>query len=135
MQEIPLWQINFWDQTLTCCIHCTMSTWVQSEKSIGTSLHGIRNKTIHPPGRPPFIMIYHPPTLEAYTCPTKKSCYSKNYTQFNSLPLYLLQNIGMWHAGLVHWSKKLKPVLVWLTQHNPVLRASTPYKIKYVPFD
>ena len=40
----------------------------------------------------------------------------------------------MWHAGLIY-RNKLKPVLVQLIQHHPDIRASTPYKLKYVPFD
>ena len=51
-----------------------------------------------------------------------------------SLPFDLLHNIGMCHVGPVHHNK-LKPVLVQLTKHNPFLRASTSYKLKYAPFD
>ena len=103
-----------------------MSMWVQSEKFIDAFLHGISTKSIQAPGRPPFIMLHHPPTIEASTRPTKKSCYSKNCTQFNSLPSDLLYNIFMGHAGL-SCRKKIKPVLVQLTQHNPVLRLYKSY--------
>ena len=50
------------------------------------------------------------------------------------LPLELLHNIGMWHKSIVHWNQP-KLFLVQLTQHHPVLRGSTSYELKYVPFD
>ena len=40
----------------------------------------------------------------------------------------------MWHAGLIHHNK-VKPFLVRITQHNPVLYVSTSYKLKYALFD
>ena len=79
-------------------------------------------------------MIYHPPTLEASTCPTKNNYSYKNCARLDSLPSELLHNIDMLHAGLVHCNK-LKSFLVWLAQHHPVLCASTSYKLKYAPFE
>ena len=111
-----------------------MSTWGQSERAISAWIQRIMTKRIHSPVRPPFFTINHPPTLEDPTCPTKKSCSSKNYTQLNYLPSDLLHKIGMWQAGLVH-NNKLKPVLARLAKQNPVLRSSKYYKLKDYPFD
>ena len=120
-------------KTLTCYLHRTMYTWVKFEKAIAAWPHRISTKRIQTPGCTPFLIIHHPPTLEASINPTKSSCSSKTFAQLYSLTLYLLHNIGMWHAGLIHHNK-LKPLLAQLTQHNPVLRASTSYKLKYDPF-
>ena len=79
-------------------------------------------------------MQHHPPTLEAFTCMTKKSCSSKNSTQFNSLPSDLIHIVDMWHLGIVYYNK-FKLVLPQPTQQNPVFHASTSYKLKYDPFD
>ena len=100
---------------------------------IAACINRIRNKRIHAPWRPPFLTLHHPPTLESSTRQSKNDCSPKNCTQLDSLPLDMLHNICMWDAGLVH-SNKLKPVLVELTQHHPVLHASTSYKLKYIPF-
>ena len=121
------------DKTLTRYHHCTISTWVQSENSIAEWLQHIRNKSIQAPWHPPIFTLNHPPTLEASTCPTKRISY-KNCTQFDFLPLELLHNIDMLHVGLVHCNE-LNSVLVILTQHHPVLCASTAYELKYSPFD
>ena len=77
-------------------------------------------------------MLHHPTTLAASTRPTKKHPPSKNSKQFDSLPSDLLHNIGVWHAGLVHYNK-LKLVLEWPAQQNPVLCDSKPYKPKICP--
>ena len=122
------------DKTLTHYICRTMSTWDQYEKATAAWIHRTRTKTIHAPGHPPLITLHHPPNLEYSTHPTKKSFSSQNFTQLDSLSLELLRNICMWHVGLVHCNK-LKPVLVQLTRHHPVLCASTSYKIEYIPFD
>ena len=111
-----------------------ISTWGQSEKYIEAWIHFIMNKSIQAPGRHTFLMLHRPPTFAASASPTKKSIYSKNFIQLDSLLSYLLHNICMWHAGLLH-CKKLKPVLVQLKQHHPVLRASMSYKLKYSPFE
>ena len=39
-------------------------------------------------------------------------------TQFDTLHLYILQNIGTWYLSLLH-HEKLKKVLAQLTQKNP----------------
>ena len=124
----------FWDNKLARYLHHTMTTWGQSEKSIAAWIHHIRIKMIQYPGLPPFLVLHLPPTLEASTRPTKNSCSSKNCTHLDSLLFDLLHNIGIWHADLVHCNK-LKPLLERLTQNHPVLRVSTSYKLKYVPFD
>ena len=63
-----------------------MPTWVQYEKFKAAWINCIRNKRIKVPGRPPFLTLHHPPTLEASTCPTKNYFSFKNYTQLDSLP-------------------------------------------------
>ena len=120
-------------KTLTRYLHRTMYTWSQYEKSISAWVHHNSNIRIQAPGCPPFLTLHHPTTIKIYTCPTKKSCSSKNFTQLDSLPSDLLRNIGMWITGFENLNK-LKPVLVQLTQHYPVLCTSTSYKIKYVSF-
>ena len=123
-----------WVHTLTRCIHRNIYTWVQYEKAISTWLQHIRTKIIQAPGCHPFLTLHHPPTLEASTWPTKKSCFSKSIPQLDSLSLDLLRNIGMWYLGLVHCNK-LKRVLVQLTQSHLVLCASICNKLIYVLFD
>ena len=123
----------FLENMLMCYLHRTMSTWVQYDKYISAWIHRIRNKSTQAPGRPTLLTLHHPPNLEDSTNPTKKSCYSKNCTQSDSLPLNLINNIGICHADIVH--RKIKPVLVQLTQHHPVLFSSTCYKLKYPPFE
>ena len=91
--------------------------WIQSEKAIPAWIHRIRTKSIQAPGRPPFLTIHHLSTLESSTCPNKKSCSSKNCTQFYCLPLDLLHNIGMWHAVLVHCNKLNH---YWRDSHNTI---------------
>ena len=108
--------------------------WVQYEKSISAWLHSIRTERIQEPEHPPFLTINHPPTLKASTRVTTKSRSSKTFKQFYSLPLDRLNNIFMWHTGLVHCNK-LKPVLARLTQQNPVPCVSNSYKLKYAPYD
>ena len=122
------------DNTLTRYLHHNMYPWVQYEKSISAWVHCTRNKSIHPPWYPPLLTLHQLPTLEASTLPTKKYVPYKKFTQFDSLPSDFIHYIGMWHAGLVH-SNKLKPVLVKLTQHHPVLFSSKFFKLKYIPFD
>ena len=123
----------FLEKILMCYLHHTMYTWGQSEKSIASWIRRIRDKRIQDPGRPPFLMPHHPPNLEPSTLLIKKM-FLKNDTQLNSLLLELLHNIGMYNKGLEHHNK-VKPVLVWLTQHHPVLCESTSYKLKYTPFE
>ena len=60
--------------------------------------------------------------------------FLKNCTQLDSLPSEILHNIDIWNARLVH-CKKLKPVLVWITQHHLFLPAYDSYELKYSPFD
>ena len=69
--KFPAGNSLFQDKTLTCYHHCTISTWGQSEKSIVSWIYCIRNKKIQAPGRPPFLALHHPATLEASTYPTK----------------------------------------------------------------
>ena len=121
-------------QTFTLDIHRSMSMLGQSKKYIAACLHHIRTERIQAPGRPSFLMCHHPTNLEASTRLTKSYCSSKNYIQFNSLPLDLLHNNSMGHSGLVHHNK-LKPVLEQLTKHNTVLGVSNSYKLEYTPFD
>ena len=102
-------------------------------ESISAWIHHIRNGSIKTPGCPHLLTLHHPPTLEDFTRQTKKCSY-KNFTQLDSLPSELLHNIYMWNAGLVHCNK-LKPVLVWLIQHHPVLSENKSYELKYTPFD
>ena len=111
-----------------------MSTCGQYEKYIYVWLHRIRTKMIQAPGRPPLIMLHHPPPIEASTRLNKNSYSSKNCTQFDSLPSDLLRHIDMWHVVLVHCNK-LKTLLAQFIQHHPVLHESTTYKLKYAPFD
>ena len=73
-----------------------------------------------------------PPWIFHSTKNKKISC--KSCTQFDFLPLEFLRNIDMCHEVLVHHNQ-LKPVLLRLIQHHPVLCASTAYGLKYVPFD
>ena len=54
------------------------------------------------PGLPALLNRHHPPTLEASTFPTKDSRPSKHFTQFNTLPMYILNTIYMWYLSLVH---------------------------------
>ena len=86
------------------------------------------------PGRPTFLTLHHLTTLESSTCPTKNYCSFKNCTQFYYPSSYILQNIGMWHAGLLH-GIKIKLVLERLKQQNTIIFASKAYKLKYVPFE
>ena len=99
-----------------CYHHRIISTWVQYEKSIAAWIHHINNNKILAPGRPPFLTLHHPLTIEASTC-SYKHC-----TQLDSLPSKTLHNIGIWYLGTIHCNK-LKSVLVRLTQHHPVLCA------------
>ena len=50
------------------------------------------------------------------------------------LPSELIHDIGMWNAGLLH-RNKLKQVLMQITHHHQVIRASTSYKLKYATFE
>ena len=86
------------------------------------------------PGHPPLRNRNHPPDLESSTCPTKTYRPWKNCTQFDTLPSELLHNIDTWHSGIIHCDN-FKPVLVRLTQRNPLFFPTNPYKLKYVPFD
>ena len=110
-----------------------MSTWGKSDKYISEWIHCIKNKRIQAPGHPTFLMLHHPPTLEFSTRPTK-TFPTKNCTLLDSLPLELIYDIGMWHAVLLYCNK-LKPVLVRLTLHYPVLCATTSYKLKNAPLE
>ena len=61
----------------------------------------------------------------------------KNLKTFHTVgfpPIGTSHNIDMWHAGILHHNK-LKQILVQLTQHHPVIRASISYELKCVPFD
>ena len=120
-------------QTLTRDLRRTMSTWGQSEKAIDPGIHHIKTKIIQAPGRPPFLTLHYPPTLEVSIFPTKRSCFSQNCTQFDSFPSDILHNIGIFHMGLVHCNN-LKPDLAQITQNNPIIFMSKSYKLKYVPF-
>ena len=122
------------DKKLTNYLCRTMSTLVKSEKSISSWIHSISNKRNQAPDRPPFLTPHQQPTLESSICPNKIYCSSKIFTQFNSLPLTLLYNMVLWHAGPLHYNK-LKQVYVRLIQYHPFLCVSTSYKLKYVPFD
>ena len=97
-------------------LHCTISKWGQSEKTIAAWLHSISTKRIHALGRPPLLTLHHPPTLEYSARPTKNSCSSKIFTHFNYLPLDLIRNIGMCNVGLVHYKKKQS----WKDSHNAI---------------
>ena len=131
----PFGNSFLWYKPLTHYLHCTMSTWVKYEKTIVTWIRCIMNKRIQAPGRPPFLMQHHPPTHPwCLHFSNKKVLFLQKITPLYYLTLYLLYNIGMWNAGIVH-HKKLKPLLVWLTQHHQVLRTSTSYKLKYSPLD
>ena len=68
-------------------------------------------------GRPPFLMIHHPPNLEASTCPTKHYFFSNIFTQMDALSSDLLHNIVMCYAGLVHHKN---PNQSWCNSHNKV---------------
>ena len=133
-RKLTCGKLLFWDKTLTHYHHRTMSTWNEYEKSISAWIHRIRTKRIQAPGRPSLLTLNHPPTLEASTCATEMSCLPKIYTQLDSLPLKLLNNIGMRNVGLVHHNK-LKLVLVQITQHHPVICVYMSYKLKYMPFN
>ena len=110
----------------------TMSTWGQSEKSIFACIHHIITIKTQAPGSPTLLTLNPSPNLESSTCLNKKSCSSKNFKHLDSLPSNLLHNINMWHSGLLH-QNIMKPVLAQLTHHNPVLRASKSYELKYSP--
>ena len=88
-----------------------MSTRGKSDKSIPAWLHHSSTKRIQSPKSPPLLMLHHQPTPEASSYQTKKSCYSKNCTYFNSVPSYLLHNVDICYADLVQCTK-LKPDLV-----------------------
>ena len=88
-----------------CYLQHMISTWGQSEKYVAAWTHHIRTKRIQASGRPLFLTLHHPPTLEDSTFLTKKYCYLKNCTQLDYLPSNLLHNIGIWHMGLVHCNK------------------------------
>ena len=92
----------FWEKSLTRYLQRTMSMWGQSEKSIAAWIHCIRNKGVQAPGRPSFLTLHHPTTLEDSTRQTKTKTSYKNCTLFYSLPSELLHNIDMWYAGIVH---------------------------------
>ena len=77
-------------------------------------------------------MQHHPPTLEASTHPTKKTCFYKYCRQLNLLPLERLHYIDMWHTGLVHHNQ-LKPVLVWLKKHHTVFVRPRPMNSETPP--
>ena len=100
---------------------------------IAVWIQHISNENIHVPGHPPLLTRHYPPTLETSTLPTKNSCSFKNCTKFDSLPLYLLHNIDMWHLGILHCNK-LIPFLAQLTQNNPIICASTYHNLKYITF-
>ena len=110
-----------------------MSGWVQHGKSMLSWLHSILTAQIEVTGRPPLLKWHHRPTLEDFDLLTKTS-FIKKCTQFNILPSDLLHTIDTWHLGIVHHNN-LKPVLAQLNQHNPVLRDSNSYKLKYLTFD
>ena len=117
----------FLDKKLTRYLHKIISKWGQCEKCIDAWIHLIRAKRIEAPGLLPFLTLHHPPTLEGSACPTENSCSSKNCTHLDYFQSELLHNIYMWHTGIVHWNK-IKPVLVQLTQHHPVICAPKYYK-------
>ena len=121
-------------KTLACCHHHTMSTLGQTDKSKVEWIRCIRNRRINSPGRPHFLTIHQPTTLEASSNPTKNYVSYKICTQLDSLPSEILHSIDMCHAGLLHCNK-LKPILLKLTQHPPVIHAYTSYEFKYFPFD
>ena len=131
--KFPCGDLLFWYNTSTHDLHSTMSKRGQYYKSIAAWLHYIITERIQAPGFSPFLARHHLTTLEASTHPTKKSCSSKNCTHFDSLSAYLLQNIYMWHSGLLYFNKR-KPFLLRLTKYHPVICYSTSYKLKYVPF-
>ena len=133
-RNFPCVKSRFWDKTLTYYNHRTMSTWVQSKKSIAAWIHCIRNKGVQAPGRPSFLTLHHPTTLEDSTRQTKTKTSYKNCTLFYSLPSELLHNIDMWYAGIVH-TNKLKPFSVRLTQHRPLLRESMWYFDYYMYYN
>ena len=133
-RKFPCGNPLFQEQILTRDLHYTISTWGQSEKAIAACLHHIGTEKIQAPGRPAFLTLHHPPTLESPTWPTKKSCYSKNCTQCDSIPSDLLHSIGMCHAVLVQHNK-IKLVLAQLTKLNTITCASRSYKLKYAPFN
>ena len=83
-RKFPCGNSLFRDKILTCYHHRIMSTWFQYQKSIASWIHHINNKRIQAPGRLPFFALHHPPTLEAYTRPTKNISYKK-FTQLDSL--------------------------------------------------
>ena len=133
-RNFPCGKSLFPENILTRYLRRIISMWGQSEKSIAAWLHCIRTKKMQDPVITPFFMIHHPPILEASTRPDKHSCSSINSTQLDYLSSNLLSNIDMCHAGIVH-RNKLKPLLVQLTQHHPVLRTSAYHKLKYIPFE
>ena len=108
--------------------------WEQYEKSMDAWIHRIRTSRIKSSGCPLFLPWQNPTNLEASNFLTKKSCLSRYCTHFNSLLLDLLYDIYMCRSGIAH-RKKVKLVLAKLTKHNPVLCASTAYKLKYFFFD
>ena len=61
----------FLDKTLTRYHHRTMLTWVQNEKFIASWIHRISNIRVQTTGRHPFLILHHPPTLEASSLPIK----------------------------------------------------------------
>ena len=77
-RKLPCVNTLFWVHTLTRYLHCVMSTWGQYENSIAAWLHHIRIQRIQVPGRPTFLTLLYPPTLENSTNPTKNSCSSKH---------------------------------------------------------
>ena len=84
--------------------------------------------------RTSFLPHATPPTQPwSFHSPNQKNSY-KNCTKLDLLPLELLHNIDMWHVGLVH-RNQLKPVLIRIIQHHPVLCESAAYELKYVPFE
>ena len=82
-----------------------MFTWGQYEKAIVPWIYRIRTKRIQASGRHPLLTLHHLPNLEAFTNWNKKSCSSQNCTQFDSLPLDFLHNVGIWNTCLVHCNK------------------------------
>ena len=113
-RNLPCENSLFLKKTLTCYLHCTISMWGQTEKSMAAWLHHIRNIQIRAPRRPPLLMLHHPPKFDASTLPTKNNVSYQIFTQLYSLPSELFNNIGMSRAGILHCNK-LKPVLVRLT--------------------
>ena len=110
--------------------------WGQSDKSIKSWLHHISTERVQALGCTPLFTLHHPPTYPPLKLPLaqlKINSY-KNYAPLNFLPLELLYIFDIWYAVILNFNQ-LKPVLVQLTQHHSVIRASTANGLKYNPFD